>query len=62
MADISSLTTTGGSTVNLKDASAERSSNKTTSITSASTDTQYPSAKAVWTLFNTITDANGVSY
>lgn len=51
MADITSLTTTGGTTVNLKDASAERSANKVTSITSASTNTQYPSAAAVYALF-----------
>lgn len=40
----------------------ENSSNKVTSISASSTDTQYPSAKAVWTLFNSITDGDGVSY
>ena len=42
--------------------SREATANKTTTITSASTDDQYPSAKAVWTLFNAITNANEVSY
>ena len=37
-------------------------SNKVNSITSASTSTQYPSAAAVWALFNSITNANEVSY
>ena len=40
----------------------EASSNKVTSLSAASTDTQYPSAKAVYDLFNSITDGNEVSY
>lgn len=36
--------------------------NKVTAITSNSTDTEYPSAKAVYTLFNSIVNANEVSY
>lgn len=43
-------------------ASKESSDNKTATISSASTDTQYPSAKAVYTLFNSITNGNEVSY
>lgn len=42
--------------------SFESSSNKTTTITSSSTDDQYPSAAAVWSLFNSITDGNEVGY
>ena len=65
MPDITSLTTTGGETVNLKDASAERSSNKVTSITSASTDTEYPSAAAVYSLVQNAAptvEGNGVVF
>ena len=40
----------------------EASANKITTITSESTNTQYPSAAAVWTLFQSITNANEVSY
>lgn len=40
----------------------ELSSNKSTTITSSSTDTEYPSAKAVYDLFNSITDGDEVSY
>lgn len=40
----------------------ESSSNKITTISAQSTDTEYPSAKAVYTLFNSITNANEVSY
>ena len=36
--------------------------NKVTSITSGSTDSEYPSAKAVYDLFNSITDGDEVSY
>ena len=43
-------------------ANRELSANKTTTITSASTDEQYPSAAAVYTLFQSITNANEVSY
>lgn len=35
---------------------------KVTSITNASTDAQYPTAAAVYALFTSITNANGVSY
>ena len=62
MADFSKVEDTNGATHNVRDATAERSANKVTSITSASTDTQYPSAKAVYTLFNSIPNANEVSY
>ena len=44
------------------DRTAEKSENKTTSLSSESKDTEYPSAKAVWDLFNSITDGNGVKY
>ena len=37
-------------------------SNKSTTITSSSTDNEYPSAKAVYDLFNSITDGDEVSY
>lgn len=40
----------------------EATSNKVTTITSVSTDTQYPSAAAVWTLFNSIINADATSY
>ena len=40
----------------------EDTSNKVTSITSSSTNAQYPSAKAVYDLFNSITDAEEVAY
>lgn len=40
----------------------EASNNKVKTINSQSTDTQYPSAKAVYALFNSITNANEVSY
>lgn len=36
--------------------------NKVTLITSGSTDSEYPSAKAVYDLFNSITDGDEVSY
>ncbi len=41
---------------------AEATANRVTSITSSSTDTTYPTAKAVYTLFNSIVDGNEVSY
>ena len=62
MADISKITPPGGTPYNLKDSTAERTANKTTTITSESTDTQYPSAKAVYTLFSSIVNGNEVSY
>lgn len=40
----------------------EDKSNKVTSISANSTDTQYPSAKAVYDLFNSIIDGDEVSY
>lgn len=40
----------------------EKNANKVTSLSTSSTDAQYPSAKAVWTLFHSIVDGNGVSY
>ena len=40
----------------------EDTTNKVTSITSTSTNTQYPSAKAVYDLFTSITDAEEVHY
>lgn len=40
----------------------EATTNKVTSITSSSTDTQYPSAKAVYDLVNGIPNGNEVSY
>lgn len=40
----------------------EDSSNKTNSISSSSTNTQYPSAKAVYDLFTSITNGDNVSY
>ena len=49
MADITKITV-GNTTYNVKDASAEKSSNKVTSVSSSSTDTQYPSAKCVYDL------------
>lgn len=39
----------------------ENTSNKVTSISSSSTDTQYPSAKAVYSYINSL-NGNGVSY
>ena len=36
--------------------------NKVIALSSAVTDDQYPSALSVWTLFNSITNANEVSY
>lgn len=63
MADISKIQLPGDDTAyNVKDNAAERSANKVTSISSASTDTQFPSAKAVYALFNSIPNANEVSY
>lgn len=40
----------------------EDKANKVTTINGSSTDTQYPSAKAVYTLFNSIVDGDEVSY
>ena len=63
---INSITLSGNKTLSdlgIQSAgSYEETANKKTSITSNSTDTDYPSAKAVWTLFNSITDGDEVSY
>ena len=40
----------------------EAVANKVTSISDESTNTEYPSAAAVWELFNSITDGDEVSY
>ncbi len=40
----------------------EKTANKVTSMSASSTNTQYPTAKAVWDLFNSIIDGNEVSY
>ena len=52
MADIKQIKLPSGSAYNIKDETArdqmEVKSNKVTSISSSSTDTQYPSAKAVY--------------
>lgn len=40
----------------------EASSNKITEITALSTDDKYPSAKAVYSLFTSITNGNEVTY
>lgn len=53
MADITKITV-GNTTYNVKDASAEKSSNKVTSVSSSSTNTQYPSAKCVYDLVGDI--------
>ena len=41
---------------------AEMTANKVTSISGSSTNTEYPSAAAVWTLFNSLQSANGQSF
>ena len=48
--------------LNTLDGAAEKTANRVTSMSAASTDTQYPTAKAVWDLFHTIVDGNEVSY
>ena len=40
----------------------ETGDNKVTTISSSSTNTEYPSAKAVYDLFNSIIDGDEVSY
>lgn len=54
MADIKQIKLPDGSILNLKDATArdqmENKSNKTTVLNSSSTDSEYPSAKAVYDL------------
>ena len=63
MADISKITF-GTNTWDLKDASArsslndkEDSTNKVTSLSSSSTDTQYPSAKCVYDIIGDVESA-----
>ena len=41
---------------------AEQTANRVTIGTSSATDSTYPTAKAVWDLFSSITDANATSY
>lgn len=60
MADISKITF-GNNTWNIKDATArsdlsgkESTSNKTTTLSSTSTDTQYPSAKCVYDIIGDV--------
>ena len=48
--------------MNYKIDECEKLSNKVATITSSSTNAQYPSAKAVYDLFNSITDGDEVSY
>lgn len=61
-----SMVATSGSYNDLSDkpniSEKENTSNKVTSITSSSTNTQYPSAKAVYELFNNIIDGDEVNY
>lgn len=61
MADISKITLPSGDIYNLKDASArsdlagkEVTSNKVTSLSSTSTDAQYPSAKCVYDIIGDV--------
>ena len=44
------------------DDNAELTDNKVVSVSASSTNTEYPSAKAVYDLFNSITDGDEVSY
>lgn len=48
MADIKQIQLPDSSIYDIVDAKAERTANKVTSLSSSSTDTQYPSAKAVY--------------
>lgn len=65
-ASLTSLNASNISSGTLADArlpsTVEKVANKVTSITSSSTDTQYPTAKAVYDLFASITDADNTSY
>lgn len=58
----SQLTNDSGFITSAAVSGKEDTSNKTTSITSSSTNTQYPSAKAVYDLFTSITNGDEVSY
>jgi hypothetical protein len=44
------------------DNTLEKKENRVTGVSAGSTDLQYPTAKAVWTLFKSIRDGNEVSY
>lgn len=48
---ISSLTLLDGKTYGLRDSTAEKTANRVESITNQSTNNNYPTAKAVWDLF-----------
>ena len=48
MADIKQIQLPDSSIYDIVDAKAERTANKVASLSSSSTDTQYPSAKAVY--------------
>ena len=65
MADIKQIKLPSGSTFNIKDETArnqmEVKANKVTSISADSTDTQYPSAKAVYDALQS-SGAQSVSY
>lgn len=61
--NVSAFTNDAGYLTEHQDISGkEDKTNKVTSISSQSTDTEYPSALAVYTLFNSITDADNISY
>lgn len=61
--NVSAFTNDAGYLTSHQDISGkEDKSNKVTSITSSSTNTEYPSALAVYTLFNSITDADNIGY
>ena len=64
MADISKLTDLNGDEYDIKDATArtsltgkEDTSNKVTSLSSASTNTQYPSAKCMYDILGNVENA-----
>jgi len=44
------------------DSTTEKTANRTPVIAETSTDSQYPTARAVWLLFNSIVDGNEVGY
>lgn len=61
--NVSAFTNDAGYLTQHQDISGkENTSNKVTSITSSSTNTEYPSALAVYNLFNSIIDADNISY
>ena len=65
-ASLTSLNASNISSGTLADArlpsTVEKVANKVTSVSSSSTDTEYPTAKAVYDLFASITDADNTSY